>query len=87
MKTIRSLTQTPRTLKWEGYNNFWIDPGDSYGKVNGEYSSSWTLFPENGKVPYSKESGGARMRAFRRGGSEESGTGGAYDGPARQFAP
>ncbi len=65
----------------KGYNNFWIDPGDSYGKVKGEYRSSWIISPKSGQIPYSKEGRAARMRAFRQGGSEESGSGGAYDGP------
>ncbi|MGQ0734224.1 MAG: hypothetical protein ACT4QD_11275 [Acidobacteriota bacterium] len=34
-----------------GYNNFWIDPGDSVARVNGEYRSSLIVDPPNGKVP------------------------------------
>jgi hypothetical protein len=36
-----------------GYNAFWIDPGLTVGRVKGEYRSSWIVFPENGRIPYS----------------------------------
>lgn len=36
----------------EGYNFFWIDPGKTVGKVNGEYRSSWITDPPSGRVPY-----------------------------------
>ncbi len=58
----------------KGYNNFWIDPGSEYAKVNGEYRSSWIVYPQNGQLPYSAEgrrARGARMAAFR--GSENTG--------------
>ena len=35
----------------KGYNNFWIDPGSEYAKVNGEYRSSWIVDPPSGAVP------------------------------------
>ncbi len=59
----------------KGYNNFWIDPGSSYGKVKGEYRSSWIVEPENGQVPYSAEGRKKRMQAFRPAGV------GQFDGP------
>ena len=51
----------------KGYNNFWIDPGSEYAKVNGEYRSSW-IVTGNGQVPYTAEgraARGARMAAVR----------------------
>lgn len=65
----------------KGYNNFWIDPGSTYGKVKGEYRSSWITKPKNGQIPYSKEGRAARMAAFRAGGDENSGRAGMFDGP------
>ncbi len=64
----------------KGYNNFWIDPGDTYGRVKGEYRSSWIIDPPSGQVPYSPEGRKARA-ALRRLGDETSGRAGRYDGP------
>jgi len=53
----------------KGYNNFWIDPGSEYAKVNGEYRSSWIVSPASGQVPYTAEgrnARGARMAAVRK---------------------
>lgn len=38
-----------------GYNAFWIDPGTSFGLVKGEYRTSWVIYPENGRIPYSEQ--------------------------------
>lgn len=43
-----------------GYNAFWIDPGNSFGLVRGEYRTSWVTDPESGRIPYSEE--GQRLR-------------------------
>ncbi len=37
-----------------GYNTFWIDPGTTYGVVNGETRSSWIVDPPDGRIPYTK---------------------------------
>ncbi|MGQ9426322.1 hypothetical protein ACXYTJ_09475 [Gilvimarinus sp. F26214L] len=65
----------------KGYNNFWIDPGSAYGKIDGEYRSSWIIEPEDGQVPLSSEGRLLRARAFRQGGGDEGsgGRGGMYD--------
>jgi len=34
-----------------GYNNFWIDSGDSVARINGEYRSSIIVDPPNGRIP------------------------------------
>mgnify|MGYP003700267275 CR=1 FL=1 len=34
-----------------GYNEFWIDPGNTLAQVGGEYRSSYIVIPENGQVP------------------------------------
>jgi hypothetical protein len=52
----------------KGYNNFWIDPGSEYAKVNGEYRSSW-IVTGNGQVPYTaagRAARGARMASVRQ---------------------
>ncbi len=38
-----------------GYNNFWLDPGKSFGKINGEYRTSWLVEPANGQLPYTEK--------------------------------
>jgi hypothetical protein len=45
-----------------GYNAFWIDPGSEYGRVNGEWRSSWIVEPANGV--YGTQ-GTASMNPFR----------------------
>ena len=45
-----------------GYNFFWIDPGKTVGRVNGEYRSSWIVDPPNGRVPYTPAGRTAMMR-------------------------
>jgi hypothetical protein len=52
----------------KGYNNFWIDPGSEYAKVNGEYRSSWIVEPTTGQIPYNRAGNAAassRMTAAR----------------------
>lgn len=49
-----------------GYNAFWIDPGSEYGRVNGEWRSSWITSPANGQIPYNRAgntAAGSRMNA------------------------
>ncbi len=38
-----------------GYNNFWLDPGDAYAQINGEYRSSWIVDPADGQIPYTEK--------------------------------
>ena len=45
------------------YNRFWMDPGESYAKVKGEYRSSWITFPADGRIPYSDAGVRANTRA------------------------
>lgn len=47
-----------------GYNAFWIDPGTTFGLVKGEYRTSWVVYPENGRIPYS-EQGQALRQEYR----------------------
>ena len=35
-----------------GYNNFYVDAGTRYAKINGEVRSSWIIDPPSGKIPY-----------------------------------
>jgi len=51
-----------------GYNAFWIDPGSEWGRVNGEWRSSWIVEPANGQIPFStkgRQARAARMAAYR----------------------
>jgi hypothetical protein len=34
-----------------GYNSFWIDPGSTLAKVNGQYRTSWIVDPADGRLP------------------------------------
>jgi hypothetical protein len=38
-----------------GYNAFWLDQGESLGKVNGEYRTSWIVDPADGQLPLSEQ--------------------------------
>jgi hypothetical protein len=60
-------------LGGRGYNAFWIDPGLQFGRVKGEYRSSWIVDPQSGRIPYS-DAGRAHAAAMRK--REQS-----YDGP------
>jgi hypothetical protein len=46
-----------------GYNTFWMDPGQSYAMVKGEYRSSWITDPPDGRIPYSERGTRANTRA------------------------
>jgi hypothetical protein len=35
-----------------GYNNFYVDAGTHFARINGEIRSSWIVDPESGKIPY-----------------------------------
>ena len=45
-----------------GYNAFWIDPGKTLMRVQGEARTSFITNPANGKIPYSGAGRGAFMR-------------------------
>jgi hypothetical protein len=52
-----------------GYNAFWIDPGSEYGRVNGEWRSSWIVEPANGQIPFNRAGNtqqGSRMATANR---------------------
>jgi hypothetical protein len=34
------------------YNRYWMDPGQSYATVKGEFRSSWITSPSDGRIPY-----------------------------------
>jgi hypothetical protein len=44
------------------YNRFWMDPGQGYAQVKGEYRSSWITYPADGRIPYSERGMAANMR-------------------------
>ena len=48
-----------------GYNAFWIDPGKTLTKVNGEYHTSIVVDPESGRVPYSPKGQQGMLGFFR----------------------
>jgi hypothetical protein len=43
-----------------GYNAFWIDPGMTFARINGEYRTSFIVDPANGQIPYKDRAGGAQ---------------------------
>lgn len=49
-----------------GYNAFWVDPGSQYGVVKGEVRSSWVVYPENGRIPFSEQGNNLRRQRFAR---------------------
>jgi hypothetical protein len=52
----------------DGYNAFWMDPGRTLARVNGEYRTSWIVEPADGQLPLSPEGRAriGRLRAERR---------------------
>jgi hypothetical protein len=56
-----------------GYNAFWLDPGMTLARVNGEYRTSWIVEPANGQIPLTERGraqsrlGPARQRAAPNG--------------------
>jgi hypothetical protein len=44
------------------YNRFWMDPGQSYATVKGEYRSSWITYPVDGRIPYTERGIQANIR-------------------------
>jgi hypothetical protein len=62
-----------------GYNNFWVDRGDSVVMVDGKFRTSIITEPANGRRPPMSEQGRARMAArFGGGGGSRPGQ---YDNP------
>jgi hypothetical protein len=71
-----------------GYNNFWLQGGDTVISVDGQKRSSLVIDPEDGKVPPMKPEAQKRNAAFLAGAaapdaseSASSGPPGAFDGP------
>jgi hypothetical protein len=56
-----------------GYNAFWIDPGTTFGNIDGEYRTSWIVDPPDGRIPFSDQ--GLEFKASLR---EKNS---AFDGP------
>lgn len=46
-----------------GYNTYWMDPGQGYAKVKGEYRSSWITSTPDGRIPYNENGMQANMRS------------------------
>jgi len=38
-----------------GYNAFWLDAGNAFGKVRGEWRTSWIVDPPSGQLPFSEQ--------------------------------
>ena len=47
------------------YNAFWVDPGSTYGEVEGELRSSWIVNPANGQIPMQQEAKERIGESFR----------------------
>jgi hypothetical protein len=46
-------TKAPPVGNPGGYNAFWLDPGAHFGKVRGQYRTSWIVEPADGQLPLS----------------------------------
>lgn len=72
-----------------GYNNFWVDPGDSVFTVDGKFRTSIIIDPPNGRMPQATEAALQRAAERRKLRRPNDGTAwwvnvegpGPYDGP------
>ena len=74
-----------------GYNNFWVDPGDTYNKVDGQYRTSIIVDPPDGRIPQTlpeaMKRNQARLRATPTSDAPENvetRAPGAYDNPEQR---
>jgi hypothetical protein len=74
-----------------GYNNFWVDPGDTYNKVDGQYRTSIIVDPPDGRIPptlpAALKRNAARLRAIPTSDAPENvqtRAPGAYDNPEQR---
>ena len=74
-----------------GYNNFWVDPGDTYNKVDGQYRTSMIVDPADGRIPPTLpeaiKRNAARLRATPTSDAPENvetRAPGAYDNPEQR---
>ena len=74
-----------------GYNNFWVDPGDTYNKVDGQYRTSVIVDPPDGRIPpilpEATKRNAARLRAVPTSDAPENvetRAPGAYDNPEQR---
>ena len=74
-----------------GYNNFWVDPGDTYNKVDGQYRTSMIVDPPDGRIPptlpEAQKRNAARLRAVPTSDAPENvetRAPGAYDNPEQR---
>jgi hypothetical protein len=74
-----------------GYNNFWVDPGDTYNKVDGQYRTSIIVDPPDGRIPQilpeAVKRNAARLRAIPTSDAPENvetRAPGAYDNPEQR---
>jgi hypothetical protein len=74
-----------------GYNNFWVDPGDTYNKVDGQYRTSMIVDPPDGRIPptlpEAMKRNAARLRAVPTSDAPENvetRAPGAYDNPEQR---
>jgi hypothetical protein len=74
-----------------GYNNFWVDPGDTYNKVDGQYRTSIVVDPPDGRIPQilpaAAKRNAARLRAVPTSDAPENvqtRAPGAYDNPEQR---
>jgi len=72
-----------------GYNNFWVDPGDSVFTIDGKFRTSIIVDPPNGRMPVATEAAMERYAIRRKLRRPNDGTAwwvniegpGPYDGP------
>jgi hypothetical protein len=74
-----------------GYNNFWVDPGDTYNRVDGQYRTSIIVDPPDGRIPptlpEAMKRNAARLRATPTSDAPENvetRAPGAYDNPEQR---
>jgi len=63
-----------------GYNAFWIDPGLTFARINGEYRTSFIVDPPNGKIPF-KDRGASASLDVEEDADPQRAARGNFDGP------
>ena len=61
---------TVRILREGGDTMLLVDPGSQFGRVRGQSKTSWITYPEDGRIPFSRQGNDLRSAAYARRGND-----------------